>query len=152
MSQAKVNTADIVASAVTDAKVATGIDAAKLANGSVSNTEFQYLDGVTSAIQTQLNGKAGAFSVVSVNSNITMAVSTIYFVDTTSARSLKMPAPASGAIFWVKEVSFKAQTNNITFTRNASEKIEGVSASYVMAANGGAMQWVSDGTDWYLMS
>lgn len=36
----------------------TGIDAAKLANGTVSNTEFQYLDGVTSAIQTQLNGKA----------------------------------------------------------------------------------------------
>jgi len=32
-------------------------DATKIANGSVSNTEFQYLDGVTSAIQTQLNGK-----------------------------------------------------------------------------------------------
>jgi hypothetical protein len=33
------------------------IDAAKIADGSVSNTEFQYLNGVTSAIQTQLNGK-----------------------------------------------------------------------------------------------
>lgn len=31
------------------------IDAAKIANGSVSNTEFQYLDGVTSSIQTQIN-------------------------------------------------------------------------------------------------
>jgi len=31
------------------------IDASKIANGSVSNTEFQYLNGVTSAIQTQLN-------------------------------------------------------------------------------------------------
>lgn len=42
---------------ITNAKVASGIDAVKLANGSVSNTEFQYLDGVTSAIQTQLDAK-----------------------------------------------------------------------------------------------
>lgn len=35
-----------------------GQDAAKIANGSVSNAEFQYLDGVTSAIQGQLNAKA----------------------------------------------------------------------------------------------
>jgi hypothetical protein len=33
-----------------------GIDAAKIGSGTVSNTEFGYLDGVTSAIQTQLNG------------------------------------------------------------------------------------------------
>ena len=42
---------------VTDGKLASGIDAAKLADGSVSNTEFQYLNGVSSAIQTQLDGK-----------------------------------------------------------------------------------------------
>lgn len=33
------------------------IDASKIANGTVSNTEFQYLAGVTSAIQTQINSK-----------------------------------------------------------------------------------------------
>jgi hypothetical protein len=33
----------------------TGIDATKIGDGSVSNTEFQYLDGVTSNIQTQIN-------------------------------------------------------------------------------------------------
>jgi hypothetical protein len=43
--------------AVTDAKVAAGIDAAKLADGTVSNAELQYLNGVTSAVQTQLDGK-----------------------------------------------------------------------------------------------
>ena len=41
-----------------DIKSAAAIDATKIANGNVSNTEFQYLDGVTSAIQTQLNTKA----------------------------------------------------------------------------------------------
>lgn len=44
-------------SAVTDAKVASGISATKIADGTVDNTEFQYLNGVTSAIQTQLDGK-----------------------------------------------------------------------------------------------
>ena len=34
------------------------INAAKIGAGSVSNTEFGYLDGVTSAIQTQLDAKA----------------------------------------------------------------------------------------------
>lgn len=42
---------------VSNDKIATGIDAAKLGDGSVSNTEFQYLNGVSSAIQTQLDAK-----------------------------------------------------------------------------------------------
>jgi hypothetical protein len=42
---------------VNNDKIATGIDAAKLADGTVSNAEFQTLNGVTSAIQTQLDGK-----------------------------------------------------------------------------------------------
>lgn len=42
---------------VNNDKIATGIDAAKMADGTVSNAEFQYLNGVTSAIQTQLDGK-----------------------------------------------------------------------------------------------
>ena len=37
-----------------------GIDAAKIGSGAVSNAEFGYLDGVTSSVQTQLDGKAAA--------------------------------------------------------------------------------------------
>lgn len=37
--------------------VDSGLSATKIADGSVSNTEFQYLDGVTSNIQTQLGNK-----------------------------------------------------------------------------------------------
>ena len=43
--------------AVTNAKVATGIDAAKIADGTVSNAEFQYIGGLTSDAQTQINAK-----------------------------------------------------------------------------------------------
>jgi len=41
-----------------DIKAAAGIDATKIADGSVSDTEFQRLDGLTSDIQTQLDLKA----------------------------------------------------------------------------------------------
>jgi hypothetical protein len=51
------NTLQVKDAGITDAKIATGIDAAKIGAGSVSNTEFGYLDGVTSSIQTQFTGK-----------------------------------------------------------------------------------------------
>jgi len=58
--------------AVTNAKVAAGIDAAKIADASVSNAEFQYLDGATSNIQTQINAKQATLvsgtSIKTVNS------------------------------------------------------------------------------------
>ena len=41
-----------------NANIATGIDAVKLADGSVTSAEFQYLGSVTSDIQTQLDAKA----------------------------------------------------------------------------------------------
>ena len=41
-----------------DIKSGAAIDASKLADGSVSNTEYQYLANVTSDIQTQINAKA----------------------------------------------------------------------------------------------
>ncbi len=41
-----------------DIKSGAAIDAAKIHDGSVSNTEFGHLDGVTGAIQTALDGKA----------------------------------------------------------------------------------------------
>ena len=46
-----------IPSPIASNNIASGIDAAKIADGSVSNTEFQYLDGTTSNIQTQFGGK-----------------------------------------------------------------------------------------------
>lgn len=51
------------------------IDAAKINTGAVSNTEFNYLDGVTSSIQTQIDSKAdkslGAYKMRANNTNAT---------------------------------------------------------------------------------
>jgi hypothetical protein len=43
-----------------NSQVATGIDAAKLADGTVSNSEFQYINSLSSNAQTQLSGKLTA--------------------------------------------------------------------------------------------
>jgi hypothetical protein len=45
-----------------DINASAGIDASKLAGGNVNNTEFSYLDGVNSAIQTQLNSKEASIT------------------------------------------------------------------------------------------
>lgn len=46
------------------------IDAAKIADGSVSNAEFQYLNGVTSAIQTQINAAGGLSNASDITNGI----------------------------------------------------------------------------------
>jgi hypothetical protein len=48
----------------------TGINANKIGTGAVSSTEFGYLDGVTSAIQTQIDGKASIASVTEKTSKL----------------------------------------------------------------------------------
>ena len=57
---------------VTNAKVATGIDAVKIADGTVTNAEFQYIGGLTSDAQTQIDSKQATLvsgtSIKTVNS------------------------------------------------------------------------------------
>lgn len=50
------------AGTVANADLDAGIDAVKIADGSVSNTEFQYLDGLVGNIQTQLDSGSTALS------------------------------------------------------------------------------------------
>lgn len=53
---------------IVETDLPTGINAARIANGSISNTEFQYLNGVTSAIQTQISAIQTSRIIQVVNS------------------------------------------------------------------------------------
>jgi hypothetical protein len=53
-------TASALTGTIGNSQVATGIDSAKIADGSVSNTEFQYINSLSSNAQTQLSGKLTA--------------------------------------------------------------------------------------------
>lgn len=50
-------TAQVKDNSIDNSKITSGIDASKIGGGTVNNTEFSQLDGVSSNIQTQINGK-----------------------------------------------------------------------------------------------
>ena len=70
-----------------DVSSTAAIDASKIGGGLVSNTEFSYLDGVTSSLQTQINSK---------QATITGAATTITSADLTASKALQ--SDASGKV------------------------------------------------------
>lgn len=158
----------IAAGAVTNAKIvaAAGISVNKLAALTASRavvsdgsgfitpatttaTEIGYVNGVTSAIQTQLNAKICANQEVSVSSNVTLTNKAVHFVDTSSARTLTFPAPSVGAYIALKDITGSQGPNFTTLVPSGSEKIEGVAANYYLTEPYGEAEFVSDGTDWW---
>jgi VCBS repeat-containing protein len=70
-----------------------------------------------------------------VSSNITMAANNNYFVDTTAARTLTLPAsPTLGDTIAVYDATGTAATNNITIARNGSN-INGVADNAIIDVN-----------------
>ena len=71
-----------------------------------------------------------------VSSNVTLAANNKYFVDTTSARTLTLPAsPTLGDEIQVFDASGTAGTNNITINSN-SGKINGSVQNAILDVNG----------------
>lgn len=58
------NASNITSGTLAEARLPTNIDATKIADGTISNTEFQYLNGVTSNIQTQINNVSSGITSV----------------------------------------------------------------------------------------
>jgi hypothetical protein len=64
-------------------------------------------------------GTSGIFTSTAVSSNISLASLNNYMVDTTSARTLTLPASASiGAEIHIFDSTGNAATNNITVANN----------------------------------
>ena len=106
--------------------------------GAVGNTGAQGNTGPTGS--NGATGATGAAAVTnsSINSNVTLTAGVRYFVDTTAARSLTLPAsPSVGDEIQIVDASGTAGTNNITILRN-SLKINGVTDDAAIDINGGA--------------
>lgn len=72
------NASNISTGTLAEARLPTNIDAIKIANGTITNTEFQYLNGVASSIQTQINGKESTFAKnTAFNKNFGTIVNTV---------------------------------------------------------------------------
>jgi hypothetical protein len=96
-----------------------------------------------------LVGKPGASGVptaVEVSSDIVLEFGNRYFVDTTAARTLTLPAtPALGDEIQIFDATGNAGTNNITVLNN-SLKINGVTDSALLDSNGVAAAFIYTGS------
>ncbi len=82
---------------------------------------------------------------ITVNSNITLQSGYRYFVDTSAARTLTLPAsPAVGNEILVFDASGTAATNNITIARNGS-KINGQTEDAIIDVNQASSTFVYTG-------
>ena len=129
--------ATIANGAVTNAKVATGIDAAKLADGSVSNTEYQYLNGVTSAIQSQIDGKVS--NAVVVSSNQTAVNDGVYHVVASATFTDPTPAEGKGYVVFVRNGTATVGGTGYSTAGNIIRRVyhSGAWANYLYTAGGG---------------
>tara|TARA_R100001460_G_scaffold94324_1_gene136384 strand:+ start:396 stop:1175 length:780 start_codon:yes stop_codon:yes gene_type:complete len=119
------------------------VNATQIANGSVDNTEFQYLNGVTSAIQTQLDSKlasAGAFTVqtgmILPFSAAAASIPTGYLNCDGSAVSRS----TYSVLFALISTTYGAGNGSSTFNvpNIAGRMIIGKSGTYSLASTGGA--------------
>lgn len=95
---------------------------------------------------TGADGASGIPTPVSVNSNITLSTGNRYFVDTSAARTLTLPAsPTMGDEVQIFDAAGTAATNNITVSNN-SLKINGVTDSAVLDVNGVAAVFIYTGS------
>ncbi len=73
-------------------------------------------------------------------------------IDSSSARTLTLPAATSVMFFMVKDASGLAATNKITVTPNGVDTIDGAAASYQLDANYQAIGLISDGVSaWHVV-
>lgn len=96
------------------------------------------------------NTSPGFLDFVNVTTSpITGVSGKLYLVDTSSARTINLPAPANNAYIIVKDITGSASSNNITIARNGSESIDGVAGNKTLDLDYGGWIIVSDGTDWF---
>ncbi len=83
---------------------------------------------------------------VSVSSNVTLDSNKKYFVNTSAARTLTLPAsPSVGDAIEIYDETNTAGTNNITVDSN-NKKIEGVIDQYSIDVNGAAVTMIYTGS------
>jgi len=140
-----------VDSTIQAADLPSSIDAAKIGTGVVSNTEFGYLDGVTSAIQTQLNGKqatltnpvtgtgtSGQVTYFSGTSSVTGS-NNLFWDATNSRLGINTASPAYGL-----DVNGEARFVGTIYTKIGSEVGIQMAPTSAMRNTGG--QFIDFGT------
>ena len=97
-----------------------------------------------------VNDAVVVYDVVSISSNTSAVNGKTYLVDTGTAVTITLPAPAANAFVRIKDSTGESNTNNITVNPNAAETIDGA-ASFTIDSDFAAKIFVSDGTNWSVL-
>ena len=112
--------ASIADNSITNAKLATGIDAVKLADGSVTNAEFQYINSLTSNAQTQISAKAPTANPT-FTGDITTPSSVLKNQGIAGLAGLTLTTPVSNSIGHVVVAPSGTGTRGQITTSNSSD-------------------------------
>lgn len=151
VANASIDAAANTISGITNTSIAAGaaIAATKIADGSVSNAEFQFLDGVTSNIQTQINGKVGTTEVATLTNKTINApdntITNIANVNIAAAAGIARSKLASGTANAVvhndasgvmsNSADLLVGTNALTLTNTKHLEIQAATDSTTTGAN-----------------
>jgi len=76
----------------------------------------------------------------------------VLIIDTSSARTINLPAATTAMTVVIKDGAQSAQDNNITVAPNGSDTIDGANSNYVINTNNAALWFISDGvSSWYII-
>lgn len=87
---------------------------------------------------------------VAVTSNLTLRDKVLYRVDTTTPRTLTLPAVSQQLYLGIKDITGTASTNNITVNPPGAETIDG-DASFTMSSDYESVTIISDGTNYFII-
>jgi hypothetical protein len=113
--------------------IPSGVDATKIGSGNVSNTEFGYLDGVTSAIQTQIGAKQDTLisgtNIKTVNSTSLLGSGDVA-VQATLVSGTNIKTINSASVLGSGNLSVAAQ-DSISLINNTNVTVGTSATSYV---------------------
>ena len=126
-----------------DVNASAAIDATKIAGGTVDNTEFGYLNGVTSAIQTQLDAKQASDTELTALAGLTSAADKgIQFTGSGTAATYDLTAAGKALL---DDADASAQRTTLGLGTSATLDV-GTSASNVVQLDGSARLPAVDGS------
>jgi hypothetical protein len=126
-----------------DINSSAAIDASKIHDGTISNTEFGYLNGVTSAIQTQLDAKQASDAELTAIAGLTSAADKgIQFTGSGTASTYDLTTAGKALL---DDADASAQRTTLGLGTSATLDV-GTSANNVVQLNGSSQLPAVDGS------
>lgn len=131
-----INSTSVLGSGNISVAPASGIDASAISTGTVSNTEFGYLDGVTSAIQTQLDSKTSKL----ITTNRQTASYTLVLGDADKLVEMNVASANNLTVPLNSSVAFSTGTQILLAQYGAGQTTIVATSGVTIRSNGGKLK------------